>query len=584
VSFDRRQVLDLTADLVLRTARLPQDHPHRRLAIVGRGDWGGGGSERGVGRRYRHAVGRALADGVPFDRYQLLRGAAAGWLDALTGDGMARALEGRRRLPGLAGEPGTGIRLFLSASQPSTVALLVTGDLERALRENDPRHVRVGLVIEAPVVEPDGEGVAVRVLRCGLFSSRIEFLRTAHALLATLREQHASLVRQEPLASSSVVQTLLGPDEAIVPPVDRASLTALGQELRRLQQGLWRDALRHDVVEESLSSPTDIGSWLQRTMNRSGVLDPVGLRRLVDDQELRVDPSRLEADLLTSAPIPLRRRTRILPPLSADEVDADTYARWVSWKRFLRQRQLVPDTRGQDLDLMFDEVAIGDRILRWFQQASEQAARVPGQVQIVMAGNGLRPQPGDPVENPLVRAHLNLLLDANVRYLRIQHATGSYLRWLKGLVVALHHRDPNGAPAGLRFEREHGTSVNIILVMVRDHPAGRDWNFDGWRVERCAVLVSSLGGSVPGGRVGVFTEPLPGRAVGNNPELLQYGRAHCEALLMQAGDEPLAADPARAEMMFVEQLARWIERVRDLSHGAHVLPQGAEAQERWIQS
>jgi predicted deacylase len=583
VSFDRRQVLDQTADLVGRVLRLPAGHPHRRIAIVGRGDWGGGGSEQRAGRRYRQAISRAIADGVPIDRYQLLRGAARGWLDALTGPGMGRLLDARRRVRVAHGLQGTGIRLFLSATQPSSVALLVTGDLDAA-GDLDARHVRVGLVVEAPVVEPDRDGVAIRVLRFGLFSSRIEFLRTARALLGTLREHHAGLVRHPPLSDEPAVQDLIGEGDAIVPPGDPGHLRELGDALGGLQLRLWRDALRREVRPERIEEPPDLGRWLARTMARSGVLDPAALRGLLVGEDGHVDPRRLDL------PVPPRigpapeRRTRIRPPLVAHDVDPDTLPRWVSWKRFLRQRQLVPETRGQDLDLLFDEQALSERLIRWFDQARDQASRAPGRVQILMAGNGLRPQPGDRVGTPLVAAHTALLLDPNVRYLRIQHASGSYLRWLKGLVHTLRHRPAGPAPAGIRFEGEHGASINLILMAVRDDPAPAAWSLEGWRVERCAVLISSLGGPTGGGRVGVFTEPLPGRAIGNNPELLQYGRAHVEALLLQGGTPMIDGDAERAEHVFLAQLARWIERARDLHDAPVPVPEGEAARAAWLQA
>ncbi|TVQ90972.1 MAG: hypothetical protein EA397_10775 [Deltaproteobacteria bacterium] len=583
VSFDRRRVLDQTAELVARTLRLPEGHPDRRIAIVGRGEWGGGGSEVRAGRRYRRAVGRALAAGIPIDRYQLLRGAARGWLDALTSDAMARLLVERGAVRRAAGQTGAGIRLFLSADQPSTVALLVAGDLERALRGGDRRHVRVALVIEAPIVEPDGESVAVQVQRCGLFSSRIEFLQTASALLATLRGQHAALVRQPPLSDEPAVHELLGPADAILPPIDQDHMRALGRALSSLQHRLWRDALRREIVPEHLIDRDAVGAWLSRTMTRTGVLDPHGLRALLLGPDGSVDPSRLDDPPARVIP-PRRLATRIRPPLSAFDVDGDNLARWVSSKRFLRQRQLVPNTRGQDLDLLFDEGQLSDRLLRWFKDARAAAAQAPGRVQIVMAGNGLRPQIDDPGSTPLVRAHVELLLDPGLRYLRIQHAPGSYLRWLKGLVSTLRSRPKGGAPAGIRFVGEHGTSVNVILLATSEVDPGPGWSLESWRIERCAVLVSSLGGQGRGGRVGIFTEHKTGEEASANAELLQYGRAHCESLLVQGDAPTIDGDAEQAEYVFVEQLARWVERARDLRDSPFPVPDDQADRERWMRS
>src|SRR5690606_23186778 len=95
-SFDGRQVLDLCAEEVMRALRLPAGHPHRRIAVVGRGDFGGDEAERRAGQRYRRAMRRAIAEGLPIDRVQLLRGSGIGWLDALTSPAMAALLRRRR--------------------------------------------------------------------------------------------------------------------------------------------------------------------------------------------------------------------------------------------------------------------------------------------------------------------------------------------------------------------------------------------------------------------------------------------------------------------------------------------------------
>lgn len=578
-SFDRRQVLDMAADEIMRALRIPEGHPHRRLAIVGRGEWGGGSSEFRAARRYRQAFRRAIAEGVPVDRYQLLRGASVGWLDALTSDGMSRLLERRRAKRAEAGALGSGIRLFLSAERPSTVAMLVVGDVDRALAEGDFRHVRVGLVIEAYQVEPDAESAQLRTLRFGLFSARRPFVRTAGTLLRRLRAEHAGLVRRAPLSDQPAVQEILGPQDALVPPSSQEHLAEVGEALRDLQLRLWRDALRHEVRPHSLA-PRETGRWLARTMQRTGIMDAPGLQQwLLEGREVR--PERLDDLGLAVRPPEDRRKTSIRPPLCAADVDGDTLMRWLGWKRFVYQRQIVPDTRGEDVDLLFDNSAIAERLARWLDEARRMGASTPGRVMVVMAGDGLPP---DEAPNPLVQAHLDVLLDANVRYLRIQHARGSHLRWLKGLVSTLRKRPEGGAPAGIRFEGEHGSSINVVLLAVCDGEPDDAWSLDGWRVERCVVLVSSLGVRDTSARVGVFTEPLPGPERRVNPELLQFGRAHCQGLLSEGGSPMVDGDAELAEYLFVERIARWIERARDLTDTPFPVPEGEEERRRWLQA
>ena len=91
-SFDSRQVLDQCADLAARTLRLPVGHPNRRVSVLGRCDWGTGEAVRRVGRRYRAVMRSLLKQGVPIDRYQVLRGASLGWLNALTSASMSALL------------------------------------------------------------------------------------------------------------------------------------------------------------------------------------------------------------------------------------------------------------------------------------------------------------------------------------------------------------------------------------------------------------------------------------------------------------------------------------------------------------
>lgn len=582
-SFHGRQVLDIAAELCLQTVRLPLGHPHRRLAIVGRGDWGGGSSEARAGRRYRRAFRLAISEGVPIDRYQLLRGATLSWLDALTSEGMANLLARRTEARRREGLRGTGIRMFLSAQRPSAVALIVAGDLQRALAGDERGEVRVGLIIEAPIVEADGPRARVRIRRFGLFSARTAFLRTADALLQRLQQEHSGLVRQPPLADDPVVHDLLGPGDALVPPSDLAPLRALGVALQDLQLRLWRDALRHEVVPHHFETPDERGRWLAQLMTRTGVLDRDGLAGWLIGADGHVDPSRLDRPECLVRTRPRERRTRIRPPIRAAEVDKDTLPRWSNWLRFVHARQVVPDTRGEDVDLVLDSNAIQAKLVDWLRDARALAADNPGRVQIVMAGDGLRPGSGG-TDDPLVRSHLEVLLDPNLRYLRIQHAQGSYLRWLKGLVRTLRKRPDGPAPAGIRFERGQGSSMNVVLLAVCDGPVPDRWTLDGWRIERCAALVSSVGGSSDTRRVGVFTEPLPGPEQRVNAELLQFGRAHCQSLLDQGAGPMIDGDAELAEALFVEQISGWIERARYLTDTPFPVPDSPEERAPWLQA
>ncbi|MFK7930323.1 MAG: succinylglutamate desuccinylase/aspartoacylase family protein [Myxococcota bacterium] len=576
-SFDRRQVLDLACEAVLRTLRLPEGDPHRRITLVGRGDWGGGSSEVRAGRRYRQAFRRALSEGVPIDRYQLLQGASLGWLDALTSDSMALLLEKRRAKRQNQGQRGAGIRLFLSAQRPSTVALLVTGDLDRAEADGDFRHVRVVVIIEAPSVEPDVASASVQVLRFGLVSARPAFLHLARALLGRLRMEHAALVRQAPLGDDPVMHDLLGEADAIVPPADRTHLQALGHSLRDLQLRLWRDSLKHLVEPRGFDEPSDIGRWLASLMQRSGVLDAEGLRDilLVDDH---VVPARLEDPAPHVKPHPPLHRTHIRPPLSSRDVTGDTYSRWVGWRRFLAQRQVIPHTRGEDVDLVLSERALAERLASWLRAAGERANEQPGRVMVVLVGDGLRPGEGG-AANPLLEQHQALLLNTNVRYLRIQHARGSYLRWLKGLVYALRARGDGAAPAAIRLKGDSSASVNLVLIATIDDEPSEDLTLDGWTLHQCAALVSSLGerGS---NRLGLFTESQG--SVPANAELLQFARAHCESLLGHGSASVRPGDADGIESQFIDQLAHWIDRARDLQHAPFPVPDVGEDRAGWL--
>ena len=593
-SFDARQALDLCAEAVTRVVRLPEGHPHRRITVVGRGDWGGDEAERRAGQRYRAAMRTALEAGVPVDRMQLLRGAALGWFDALTARSMSERMAVRR---GKSGEDH-GMRLFLSTRQPQTIAVLVLGDLEKAMAESDYSNVWVGLMIETTRAEPDAGWVHVRVARAGLFSARPELLQATARLLETLRREHNHIMNQAPFADHPVLKRRIDATGALCPAGDRKSLASLREALYRLQLREWAPLIRRAVEPQELATAEELGLWMARTMALTGIMDPIALYSLLivpKDGRWQVGLEGLERALVqgaldtSKAPVPATFVGRKLPPLPllAEEVDADRIERWIGWKRQLRAAQVIPDTRGKDLDLAFDEQSITHRAGGWMQRAREMAAKKPGSVMVVIAGDGLNPgreRPGG--ASALLGGHQDALLDPNLRYLRIQHAQGTHLAWLKGVLATLERRPATSEPVAFQWEAVHGALLNVMLVCVRDEDVAlRPWSLDGWSVEMCSVLISELRGvGVRDYRVGLFTEPIgPARTV--NSELLQFGRAHCEGLLSQGGPRIAeAVGPAlnaALERMVIDQIAGWVDRTREASFLPQ-FPSGEEAQARWI--
>ena len=102
-------------------------------------------------------------------------------------------------------------------------------------------------------------------------------------------------------------------------------------------------------------------------MSATGILDAAALKAIVCARDANgtwwADPSRVDR-LLDNVhePIDVARITAIEPqrqipeqPVFAHEVDADVIERWIGWKRFIRGVQTIPDTRGTDIELTFDE-------------------------------------------------------------------------------------------------------------------------------------------------------------------------------------------------------------------------------------
>jgi hypothetical protein len=102
-----------------------------------------------------------------------------------------------------------------------------------------------------------------------------------------------------------------------------------------------------------------------------------------------VDPALLTVpERVDSTPL---RRPVVPAPLDSRDIDRDSYSRWVGWKRFVRGRHVVPDTRGKDIDLVFTEDTICARIAGWLDDARSAAEDSPGEVLVVVAGDGLSP-------------------------------------------------------------------------------------------------------------------------------------------------------------------------------------------------
>ncbi len=600
VAFDSRRLFDLCASVVGRVLRLPEGHPHRRLVVLGRGDAGGSESERRAGQRYRQAMRDAVAQGVPLERVQLLRGAPMTWLDTLTSRRMLD-LTARRRLDHPNAPP---IKMRVSLRQPHTTSLLVAGDLDAALRTGDSRDVRIALLVEAASVEPFGATARVRVVRAGMVSARPEVLAAAADVLSALRVEHRYIVRHGALRNEPGLRDLMLDDDSLVAAPDPERLEQLRGALVRTQLRLWCDQLRHELTEPvRLSTDLDLGRWLARTMAATGILDADALQSLAvrrDGSGWVADPSSVAStsERLRAAPAASPPLLMFGPPpspsppqpLHARSVVADDLERWVGWKRFVRGVQSVPDTRGKDLDLAFSGRVIRSKITRWFDEVRERGSDAPGEFMVLVAGDGLNPA-RDPVADTweFVRGHRRVSVDPNLHYLRIQHAQGTHLSWMRDFLDGLAQRPEDAHSVSLLWEEEHGSTVNVVMVLQRhdDRTHEDPWSLAGWEALCCGVVLSDLGATGSSDyKVGLFTERLHGHPHCINQELLHFGRAHCEGLMSQAGTRvrsdrgvpPIAA----LEQGLVQQLARWIERVRVWRRTSRTAPRDLEARARWV--
>lgn len=606
VAFDNQRLLDLCATVIGRTKRLDAHDPHRRLIVVGAGESWGDETDRRAGHRYREAMRAAIADGMPIERIQLLRGAALWWIDVLTGRGMQQLVAGRSRRPN-GSKQGT-LELRLSLRQPSTASLLVGGDLERALETGDTRHARVVILIEAATVEPYGASARVRVARAGLLSTRPEVLVAAHNLVRRLREEHTNLVHFGNLRDEAGIHSALLPNDGIEASADPERMESLRKSLYRAQLRLWCDQLRVEVrAMQHLASDAELGQWLAATMSATGILDPDALVSLAvrrDGSGWVVDPALIAAvyESVHRAGVgegPLVSAATAEPPptppqpLFAADVRADDLERYVSWTRFVRACHVVPDTRGTDLDLAFRGSDIRETLAKWLDRARMMAAQAPGDVLVVVSGDGLNPTRDKMSEAfPLYRAHRAVVLDPHLHYLRIQHAQGTHLSWMRDFLSSLGQRPIDAHSVSLQFEAEHGATVNLLAVFERDRASleeVRPWSLDGWEVAACGVILSDLEAlGDEDYKVGLFTERGIGRS-GLNLELANFCRAHCEGLLRHAARRVRAEHgPAVPEIVqtvergIVALLARWIERVRVWRRSSRTVPGDVDERARWI--
>ena len=562
--FDNGRTLDRCADLIGAVLRLPADHPDRRIAVVGPGQFEGDPGDVRRGRRYRQAMRRALEAGIPIDRYQLLRGTSLAWMDALTSAHSAsRFVERRVEGP---------VRMFLSMRQPPAVSVLVCGDLKSAVALGSRRQVRVAVVVEAPTLAPAGDHVDVHLARAALFSGRAEVLGAVWRLLTALKDDHQEVVdRQEALGLSGVLSAGgMVRNEAVA-----ADLIGIQELLRRLQVETWAHALIPLLHDESIIPEGEFGHWLAALMTETGIRDAYALQRLTarkTDAGWHVSPEyvgrALVDPLSVTGTTPHRDASPRQLPLLASEVDVDGVEHWVGWKRRMHSLPVIPGTRGRDLDLPLRGSAIHQTLTRLYGWARTLAARSPDDVMVVIAGDGQTPHrnpTGHDAEHLL--AHRDLLRDPNVRYLRIQHAEATHMGWLKDWASHAAARGRDAAPVALHWEREVGDTVNVVLIATRRESSstGGRGVLDGWRIEAAGLLISEL--EVAGGdyAVGLFTHQLDGITEHPNADMLQFARAHCQAAIGTA-ELSWTTDPAEIEECITGQLARWIREARRDGH------------------
>lgn len=558
--FDSARILDRCADLIGGVLRLPKGHPDRHITVVGPGTLGVDSVEQRRGRRYRQAMRRAVGSGVPVDRYQLLRGTSLSWIDALTSQSTAQRFYDRTdRAP---------VRMFLSMRQPAAVSVLVCGDLESALREGGRRDVRVAIVVEAPELSAEGDNVDIHVARAALFSGRPEILRAVFNLIGALQDDHEDVVQRQGSLGLPPVLTSGG---LVRDHMLHADLDTIRELLRRLQVETWAHALRPVLHDEQHIAAGMLGHWLTKVMCETGIRDAHALTQLLARPTAdgwHVSPEYLMQALVD--PMAVKTQPHRLPvvprpePIIASDVTVDQVEHWIGWKRRMQSLSAIPGTRGRDLDLPLRGSAIHQTLTRLYAWARKRAARTPGEVMVIIAGDGQSPgrEPVDHAAGHLL-AHRDLVRDANVRYLRIQHSQATHMAWLKDWTRQVAQRGRGGAPIGLHWEHEMGDSVNVVLIATasEDGAVAGSGVLDGWRIEAAGVLISQLERTGGDYAVGLFSHVLDGGIDHANSNMLQFARSHCQSAL-GTGPVQWTRDAADMDERVIQRISRWIVDAR----------------------
>jgi len=132
--------------------------------------------------------------------------------------------------------------------------------------------------------------------------------------------------------------------------------------------------------------------------------------------------------------------------------------------------------------------------------------------------------------------------------------------WVKDVHQQLATRPPSAAPVAIRWEHEHGGTVNVLMIAtaLEDADEAALATLDGWRIEACGVLVSRLEEAAGDYAVGLFTSAFQDASRRVNADLLHFGRAHCEVLL--AGEPVVWASSSDDLVPAVhDTLVGWVE-------------------------
>jgi hypothetical protein len=582
VAFDSRRLLDVCAMMIGRCMRLPEGHPHRKLTIMSRGNVPFDDVERVAGQRYRQAIREAVVSGLPIERFQFMRGATLSWLDGLA------SMETRRLIQQRLDRGSTGALTFrVSTHQPPSLSMLVLGDPERALQDGDARWVRVAMVIEAATLHGDGAVARMGLERAGVFSAKPEILSTAVGLQETLRAQHRFLMEHGPLSNVPEVVAAMNDQHAIDLARHPEALPVLGRALRDMQQERWEGALSGLNLSPCEVSEDAIGARLTDVSRRTGILDLDSLRSLLvsdvgggrvlwaSPQSEKGVPLSEPGGMTTQvSPSPYRAQQ----PLFARDIDSDTLERWIGWTRFVQGVERIPGNRGRDLDLAFNTRQALGRLARWYREACEEGDARPGSVMVAVAGDGLHPvRKLEDESSELFHEHRAVVRNANVHYLRFQHAPTVHFGWMKGMLADAARRKEGPGDFHLKWEHEHGGSINVVLwarwTGGDERPVVSQ--LQGWHIERCAVLLSSMDEEGHHGyHVGILTEPGEGRV---NAELLHFGRTHIETLIRQE-EVSERGSAAKQSCALIEEWCKLL----DQWHVREAAPDDPEERVGWV--